>query len=1101
VVVAATSTPDIAGIRAAALEARAELVGGGAPGVAVRRVDGDPPLRLWLAWPGAAPPLADVVPILVHLGLRVLDQRTVGMAGAGADAAVSVDEYRVLGPPELARLAVEQVAAVRETLRAIWSGQADSDALDRLVLTGSLDAREVGLLRVLLRYLLHAGLPISEGYGQRVLTARPSYARDLVALFHARLHPDRADAHVAAGLVSGIDRELRTVSGVDEEVLLARLRDVTLAIARTTFYLPGAALAVKLESRRLRWLPRPVPVAEVFVSTPRFDALHLRAGLLARGGVRWSDRTEDLRAEVLGLLKAQRVKNALIVPDGAKGGFVLRRPPTEPARLDAEARACYADFVRSLLTLTDNRAEAGVTHDPRVVCRDGEDSYLVVAADKGTAGFSDLANAIAVDMGYWLGDAFASGGRTGYDHKALGITARGAWESARRHFAEMDVDANHDPISVVGIGDMSGDVFGNGMLRSRHLRLVAAFDHRHVFLDPDPDPERSFLERRRLAALPASKWSDYDPAVLSAGGGVFPLSVKRVALTPQVRALLDVPDTSLTTDALIRAVLCAPVDLLWNGGIGTWVKASYEDHRTVADRVRDRLRVDATRLRAAVVVEGGNLGLTEAARVEYCLAGGRCNSDFVDNSAGVDCSDREVNLKIGLDLAKRAGAIDDARRSQLLADATGQVVDQVLGDSARQVLSLSVAQRQATLSAESMVRLAAYLVESGDLDPTVDHVPDQDAIRERMGGEQVLTRPELALLHAYGKRMVFEELARSDLLEEPTTGPILDAYLPAALRSVVGPRIDRHPLRREIAASQMTDDLVDRAGPGFLFRLAELTGAHPVDGVRAFMITRDLFGLSWVWDGVDDYLRDRGGLTRVTDRDRRHRRATDHVDIVDPAVEALLRCRALQENAAQWMLRRRPRPLRPVDETTRYLDGVSDVAMALPGTLRRLGAQEEIEAIETLHERLLSAGLPARTAEQVSRLEGMVNALDIVDVALRHNVAVTDVLTAYLDLGVRLGLGRLASYIVDRPDDSYWEVIAKASLRSRLASSRARLIETLLTTADGELTAAVARTAANPGAARVRAVVDETHHAQVTSAMVTAIVLRLDDLAGIPQPT
>jgi glutamate dehydrogenase len=1114
--VAPTPTPtrDIAAVRADAVEeARSWLAERGAPGVAVREIDGACPLGLWLAWPGAGPPLADVVPVLVNLGLRVDDQRSLelsdlatdgGLGGARSNgasaagtlavdgAAVSVDEYRVLGTPEVAERAVSQIGSLRETLWAIWSGHADSDPLDRLLLTGPLQAREVGLLRALLRYVLHAGLPLSEAYGQRVLTLRPSYARDLVELFHARLHPERADADVAAGLVAALDRELRTVGSVDEDVLLTRLRDVTLAIVRTTYHIPGTALAVKLDSRALRWLPRPVPVAEVFVSTPRFDALHLRAGVLARGGIRWSDRAEDLRTEILGLMKAQRVKNALIVPDGAKGGFVLRRAPADPTLLAAEARACYADFVRAMLTLTDNRTEAGITRWPGLVCRDGEDSYLVVAADKGTADFSDLANTIAVETGYWLGDAFASGGRTGYDHKALGITARGAWESVRRHFAELGLDADREPITVAGIGDMSGDVFGNGMLRSPHLRLVAAFDHRHVFLDPDPNPARSYEQRRRLAAMPASSWADYDPAALSAGGGIFPMSAKRVALTPEVRAVLGVEDESLDMDGLIRAILCAPVDLLWNGGIGTWVKASDEDHTDVADKARDRRRVDASQLRATVVVEGGNLGLTEAARVEYCLAGGRCNSDFVDNSAGVDCSDREVNLKIGIDVAVRDGAVGHARRNELLAEATGDVVRQVLADSARQVLALSVSERQAALSVEGMVRLIGYLVESGDLDPAVDQVPDEEVIRSRMGRGPVLTRPEIALLHAYGKRMVFEELVGSDLLDEPSITPTLDAYLPAVLRDVVGARLDRHPLWREIAASQLTDDLVDRVGAGFLFRLAELTGATPMDGVRAFVITRDLFGLSWVWDAVDAYGRadDAAAPGRVV-----------RPGVVDPVVETMLRCRMLQENAAQWLLRRRPKPLRLTEEITRYLDGVSDVAMALPDTLRRLGATDELDTIETLHQRLLAAGLPARTAEQVARLEGMVNALDIVDVALRHDIAVTDVLAAYVDLSVRLGLGRLTSRIVDRPGDSYWELIAKGSLRSKLATSHARLVEKLLAGAKGDVPAALARLAASGGAARVRAVVDEADHStQVNSAMATAVVLRLDDLAESSDP-
>ncbi|WP_261557462.1 NAD-glutamate dehydrogenase [Frankia tisae] len=1094
---------------AAADEARAALATQGAPGLAVRRVDDGCPLSLWLAWRGAGPPLADVVPMLANLGLRAEDQHPLESAGPGDGCAtgdtVSVDEYRILGPPELATQALAQVGELGETLRAIWAGRADSDPLDRLVLTAGLAAGEVALLRALLRYLLHAGLPLSEAYGHRMLTARASFARDLVALFHARMRPGAEDPDGAADLAASLDRDLDTVAGVDEDLLLTRLRDVVLAVVRTTYYLPGEALAVKLDPGRLRWLPRPLPAAEVFVSTARFDALHLRAGLVARGGIRWSDRTEDLRAEIAGLMKAQRVKNALIVPDGAKGGYVLRHPPDDPRRREAEGRACYATFIRALLALTDNRVDGATVRRPGLVCHDGEDSYLVVAADKGTARFSDLANAIAVESGYWLGDAFASGGRTGYDHKALGITARGVWESVRRHFAELGVDADAEPITVVGIGDMSGDVFGNGLLQSDQLRLVAAFDHRHLFLDPDPDPDRSYAQRRRLAALPTSSWDDYDRSALSAGGGVFPLSARRVPLSPQIRARLRVDAESLTVDELIRSILRAPVDLLWNGGIGTWVKASREDHQAVGDKARDRCRVDASELRAKVVAEGGNLGLTEAARVEYCLAGGRCNTDFIDNSAGVDCSDREVNLKIGLAAAGRVpgpiggsspgtAPVGPSGRDDLLAAATGEVVQLVLADSARQVLSLSVSERQAAVSVEGMARLTGHLVSAGILDPSVDPVPDQEVMRARMGRGPVLTRPEIAILHAYGKREVFGELVGSDLLAEPATAETLDAYLPATLRPLIGPRFDRHPLWRAIAASQLANDLVDRVGAGFLFRLEELTGAPPVDGVRAFLITRDLFGLAWVWEAVDGHHQPAAG----TPCRARRRGDVPGGDRVDAAVEALLRCRMLQEYAAQWLLRRRPRPLDLTAETMRYYDGVSEVAMALPETLRRLGAREELDAIETVRRRLLGAGLPLRAAEQVARLKAMVNALDIVDVALQHDIAVTEVLTEYFDLGVRLGLGRLTTRIVDRPGDSYWETMAKASLRSKLASSHARLVEALLARAGGDLDTAVRRTARSGGVSRVRAVVDEVAEApEVTSAMVAAVVLRLDDLADL----
>ncbi len=1083
--------------RTGAEAATAALLHGGEPGFAAARTDDGGPatLAVWLAWHGEGPPIADVVPVLTNLGLRATTHRWLPSQPGPLGGTVSLDEYHVRATPALADAALRQMDGLRGILAGLARGDIDSDSLDSLVLTAGLTAREVGLLRALFRYLRLAGTSLGTRYAHRVLTAHPSYAHDLVALFHARMDPARVSPTETGRLHARLEDALGWVTGINDDMVLRRLRDLVLAVVRTTFYphsVSGvdtpATLALKIASGGLLWLPPPVPEAETFVSSGLFDAVHLRGAALARGGIRWSDRQEDLRTEILGLMKAQRVKNAIIVPDGAKGGFVLRRPPSDPDELATLARSCYAEFMRALLALVDDRVDGATVRSPGMICHDGPDSYLVVAADKGTARFSDLANEVARSSGYWLGDAFASGGRTGYDHKALGITARGAWESVRRHFTELGVDADREPLTVVGIGDMSGDVFGNGMLLSRYLRLVAAFDHRHIFLDPDPDPARSFAERERLAALPGSSWDDYDRSALSPGGGVFALSAKQIELTEQVRELLGVGDDALPADAVVRAVLRAPVDLLWNGGVGTWVKASTQEHGAVGDKARDGMRVDAVELRARVVAEGGNLGLTDAARVEFAMHGGRCNTDFVDNSAGVNCSDREVNLKIGLDLAISKGAIDRVDRERLLASATDDVTRAVLVDSARQALALSAAERHAMSMADGLSRLITHLVETGEIDPDVETLPDTEELGNRLAKGRTYTRPEIAVLHAYAKRMVARSLLASGLPDEPVGGPTLDAYLPASLRGTLREHFDRHPLRREIIASQLANSIIDRVGAGFLFRLRELTGADTVQGTRAFVITRDLLGLTDIWDAMDVHCLGEGSRTRPA------------VGSTDPTAEALLHCHFVHEESALWLLRARRSPLDIEAEITRYADGMRDVAAALPAVLATVGSDQELAGILALAEQLYERGLPARLAERVAWLDAMSPALDIVDVALRNDLEPGDVLHVYTAIGTNLGLGRLGlAHLIGRgaqlPGQSYWEHIAAATLRADVARARSELTEAAMATPEFDLDAAIDRITTGARADRVRAVVDDVTAApRLSSAMISVVAGRLSEL-------
>ncbi|WP_239394776.1 NAD-glutamate dehydrogenase domain-containing protein [Frankia sp. CiP3] len=1097
-------------VRPGAETAMAALADGREPGFAAARTDGSGPatLTVWLAWHGDGPPIADVIPVLTNLGLRATTHRSLPKQPDPLGGTASLDEYHVRTTPELADAAIKQMDGLRGILAGLARGDIDSDSLDALVLTAGLTAREVALLRAMFRYLRLAGTSLGTRYAHRILTAHPSYAHDLVALFHARLDPLRASPAHGSRLHARLEAALAWVTSINDDTVLRRLRDLVLAVVRTTFYPPAASsgsgrrpepealtvdapdtLAIKIMSAGLPWLPPPVPEAEIFVSSGRFDALHLRGARLARGGIRWSDRQEDLRTEILGLMKSQRVKNAIIVPDGAKGGFVLRRPPADPHELAALARSCYAEFMRALLALVDDRVGGVTVRRPGLVSRDEPDSYLVVAADKGTARFSDLANEVAASSGYWLGDAFASGGRSGYDHKALGITARGAWESVRRHFAELGVDADREPLTVVGIGDMSGDVFGNGMLLSRYIRLVAAFDHRHIFLDPAPDPARSFTERERLAALPGSSWDDYDRSVLSAGGGVFALSAKQIALTEQVRELLGVGDDALPADALVRAVLRAPVDLLWNGGVGTWVKASTQEHGAVGDKARDGMRVNATELRARVVAEGGNLGLTDAARVEFTMHGGRCNTDFVDNSAGVNCSDREVNIKIGLDLAINKGAIDRADRERLLVSATGDVTRAVLTDSARQALALSAAERHAMSMADGLSRFISHLVETGEIDPDVESLPDAEELDARLAAGRTYTRPEIAVLHAYAKRMVARSLLASSLPDEPVGGPTLDTYLPASLRELLREHFGRHPLRREIIASQLANSVIDRVGAGFLHRLRELTGADTVQGTRAFVITRELLGLTDIWAAMDTHCLGDGGS-----------RARPAVGSTDPTAEALLHCHFVQEESALWLLRARRSPLDIAAEITRYADGMREVTAALPSVLATAGSDQELAGILRLAEQLYERGLPARLAERVAWLDAMSPALDIVDIALRNDLEPSDVLHAYTAIGTRLGLGRLGlAHLIGRgaqlPGQSYWEHIAAATLRADVARARSALTEAAMATPEFDLDAAIDRIATGARADRVRAVVDDVAAApRLSSAMISVVAGRLSEL-------
>ena len=809
--------------------------------------------RVKLYKTGGKVDLSDFMPILEALGLRVVEEVPTAIEGEGR---VYIHDFGVLDPRGAVLELGEGADRVTDTIAAVWRGDCESDSLNRLVALSSLTWWEIRVLRALRNYRMRVSARYTENYRNDAMASYPSISERLIRMFEARFDPVRAASEEEIDEIrQEIHRDLRGVSSLDQDNILRHLLGTIEAIVRTNAYVPDRRyLSFKLVSARVPEMPKPTPLYEVWVYSPEVEAVHLRAGTVARGGIRWSDRREDFRTEVLGLMKAQAVKNAVIVPDGSKGGFVLKRAGLAPEQIKDEVRARYVTFMEGLLDITDNLVKGEVVHPEAVRVIDGPDPYLVVAADKGTAALSDTANEVSERYGYWLGDAFASGGSNGYDHKALGITARGVWESVKRHFRELGLDPATEPFTAAGIGDMSGDVFGNGMLYTDRIRLLAAFDHRHVFVDPDPDPATSFAERKRLYETPGSSWGDYDTSILAEGAHVIDRAAKWVTLSVQARAALAIPEDApaeMTPADVIRWILQAPVDLLWNGGIGTYVKATGEGHTEVGDRANDPVRINGNQVRARIVGEGGNLGFTQRGRVEYALGGGRINTDFIDNSAGVDTSDREVNLKVLMGLAIERGALTFDERNELLESATDDVVRRVLYDNYLQAQILSQEVAVAAERNEACEDLMLQLEAEGELDRAVEFLPTSDEMAERRGRGEGLTRPELALLVAYSKRSIKRDLLDSDLADAPYLERDLADYFPERIAERFDSLLTEHPLRRELTATIVANDVVNSQGVTFVSRLVAETGATPAEVVRAYRIARDVTGAADRWDDVE----------------------------------------------------------------------------------------------------------------------------------------------------------------------------------------------------------------------------------------------------------
>ncbi len=970
---------------------------------------------------GGPVPLSDSLPMLEHMGVRVLDEHPYEIAPQES-APVWVHDFSMTYEAG-AELALDQVKGLFEdTFAQVWRGEVENDDFNRLVLGARFTWREVVILRAYSKYLRQAGFTFSLAYIRQTLTRHPRIARQLVELFLLHFDPSAAhEGHRAATALGGkIEAALDEVANLDEDRILRQYLALIHATTRTNYFqtdaggAPKPYLSFKFNPQLVPGLPQPKPMFEIFVYSPRVEGVHLRGGKVARGGLRWSDRMEDFRTEVLGLVKAQMVKNAVIVPVGSKGGFVLKRAPAgDRDALLKEGVACYQTFLRGMLDLTDNLVGGEVVPPPSVVRLDEDDPYLVVAADKGTATFSDIANGIAQEYGFWLGDAFASGGSVGYDHKKMAITARGAWESVKRHFRELGRDIQSEDFTVVGIGDMSGDVFGNGMLLSRHIKLVAAFDHRHIFLDPDPQPEASFHERERMFALPRSSWADYDPALISAGGGVFARSAKSVPLSPELRHVLGIAAEALTPNDLIRAILKAPVDLLYNGGIGTYVKSSSQSHDQVGDRANDAVRVDGAELRCKVAGEGGNLGFTQLGRIEYALGGGRIYTDAIDNSGGVDCSDHEVNIKILLNAVVADGELTGKQRSKLLADMTEEVAQLVLRDNFFQTQSLSITRARGAALLDAQARYIAALEKAGKLKRELEFLPTEQELRTRKLAGNGLTAPELAVLLAYSKIVLCEELLDSDVPDDPYIATALERYFPMPLRERYRAIMPNHPLKREIIATHVTNSMINRVGSVFVHHMQEDTGARPAEIVRAYVLAREVFGMVSLWQAI-------GGLDS----------SVDYAAQVAMIVEA----ERLTERGTLWFLRhRQQQDIATVIE--RFTPWVTTLAQHL-GTLLIGPDRTELEASAA---RFSAAGVPSELALRIAKCDALYCALDLTEVAATTQRPVDLVAGVYFGLSGDLSINWLHRQIGLLPADSQWQGLARAALKDELSGAHRAL--------------------------------------------------------------
>ena len=963
-------------------------------------------------------PLSDVLPMLENLNLRTFNERPYKVK-LGSDILIWISDFSVVFT-ETTPFKIKEVKDIfRDAMIQISSGACENDGFNKLILGAELPWYEIVILRAYAKYLQQIGFRFSQPYIERTLAHHPATAHYLVELFIARFDPSKktSAAKAEANLEEKIVANLEKVTSLDEDRILRTLWQLIKATLRTNYFQKTSDdkyksyLSFKLECNKIPELPLPLPLYEVFVYSTRFEAIHLRSAKVARGGIRWSDRREDFRTEILGLMKAQKVKNAIIVPSGAKGGFVLKAalPQATRQELQVEVVNCYKSFMCGLLDITDNLKEGKVIRPPKVVCYDDDDPYLVVAADKGTSTFSDIANSISKEFDFWLGDAFASGGMTGYDHKKMAITARGAWESIKRHFRNIDIDISKTDFTVVGIGDMSGDVFGNGVLYTDRIKLIAAFDHRHIFIDPTPDAKKTFQERKRMFNLSSSSWDDFNKKLISKGGGVFSRSLKSIPLSSEAKKALGITENSLAPNDLIRAILKAPVDLLFNGGIGTYVKASGESHADVGDKTNEYCRINGDELRCRVVGEGGNLGFTQLGRIEYALNKGLINTDFIDNSAGVDCSDHEVNMKILLNKEMGKGKLTEKKRNELLASMTDEVADLVLNDNYTQALAMGFS----TDHSPKLVGLyQTYLKEletQNVVNRVVEFLPDERKILERKAAGIGLTSPELAVLLAYTKIHVKSELLKSDVIDDPYLSKVLETAFPASLCKLYNKALQEHPLRREIVATQLSNHIVNQMGITFVYRTQLETGATVGEIIRAHTAAVEIFRTADLEKTID---------------------SLDFKITAKMQYELLHYVRNLVNLATRWFLRNNRLQGDLADIIKCYAVRVKKLEDMVPDLIVGV-TKTYLDAIE---KRFTEAGIAKEIGRKLAVSRAIYTTLNVIEVATKHKFDLTDTAKIYFDVGGRFNLVWFRDQISSDNREGHWNTLARLTLRDELDS-------------------------------------------------------------------
>jgi glutamate dehydrogenase len=971
----------------------------------------DRELHLRLYQYDKAIPLSDVLPMLENMDLRTLDERPYKVS---LKTPIWISDFTVVyaGGKDLVIKDVKEI--FEEAFIDTRAGLSENDGFNKLVLGAQLPWREIVILRAYAKYLRQTNFAFSQTYIENALVANANITKDLLALFKDKFDP-KLKTKDAEKLEKQILQALEAITSLDEDRIVRRMLNLINATLRTNYYQKDKDgnqkdyFSFKLASGQVPDLPLPVPLYEIFVYSPRFEGIHLRTTKVSRGGIRWSDRREDFRTEILGLMKAQKVKNAVIVPSGAKGGFVLKNIPVPATReaMSKEVITCYKSFIHGLLDLTDNLKNGKVIHPPLVNIYDDDDPYLVVAADKGTATFSDTANEISKEYDFWLGDAFASGGSVGYDHKKMGITARGAWESVKRHFHELNIDVFKTDFTVVGIGDMSGDVFGNGMIYTPHIKLVGAFDHRDIFIDPDPNPEASFKERERLFNLPTSSWEDFNSALISKGGGVFKRTSKSITLTPEMKKVFDIKENSLAPNDLIRAMLKAPIDLLWNGGIGTYVKASSESHADVGDKTNEGTRVNAIEVRARVIGEGGNLGCTQLGRIEYAMNGGLINTDFIDNSAGVDCSDHEVNLKILLNQEVLKGAITEKERNKILASMTKEVAELVLKDNFNQALVMSVANFHAPALISLHQTFVKDLEQLNVINRAVEYLPDDKRMAERKTAGLGLTRPEIAVLLAYAKIHIKSEILESDVPEDPYLSRMLDTAFPASLKKKFASAMAKHSLHRDIIATQISNFVVNETGILFVYNLETETGSSAGEVIRAIFAAINIFRTS--------------ELQKVIE-------SLDFKITIATQYELLSYIRRLVYLSSRWFLHRK-HLLKDLEKT---IDTFSAEVKKLEVFIPSLMGGNTKDYLKTLTDQFSEAGISKDIARRIATARALYTALNIIEITLEHHTDLHKTAETYFAVGEYFNLLWFRDKLATDSREGYWEILARLTLRDEL---------------------------------------------------------------------